>query len=416
MSPPAPLVSPIARLADRWGAPTQHFWLRGAPPRGAVEFDEETGVWDVHGYPESVAVLSDPEVFSSDTSRRFLPDPGAYDSSGVLTELDPPEHRVLRKLVNRAFTPKLVGEMEPWIADVTGELLDAVDGQDGIELMNDLAYPLPVTVIAGLLGVPAADRDLFRRWADELFPTAAPPAVRAGDEQTAGIEAAFDLERRMNDYFAEHVDDRRRHPREDLLSGLVRAETEGERLTGRALSNFVQLLFLAGYVTTALLLGNTVLCLDTHPEGAALVRRDRTAVPAVIEESLRLMTPFEVVHRVTTRPTVLGDRTLAEGEMVALWLGAANRDRRVFPRPHAFDPGRGSNVHLGFGRGIHYCLGASLARLEGRIAISALLDRFPSLRTDPSNPPVFLQSPEVSGARVLPLLVGRHGGPSSALC
>ncbi|MEU9205635.1 cytochrome P450 [Streptomyces sp. NPDC048332] len=409
MTPPTSSVSPIARLADRWGAPAQHFWIRGVPPRCPVEFDEELGVWNVYGHHEAVAALSDPTSFSSDTSRHFLPDPGAYDSSGVLTELDPPEHHTLRKLVNRAFTPKLVAAMEPWIADVTDELLDSVDGRDGIELINDLAYPLPVTVIAVLLGVPTADRALFRDWADQVFRTAAPPSVNGSEEQTAGIDASFGLARRMTDYFGEHVDDRRRHPREDLLSGLVGAEADGERLTGQALVNFVQLLFLAGYVTTALLLGNTVLCLDTHPEEAARVRRDRAAVPAVIEESLRLMTPFEVVHRVTTRATELGGRRLAEGEMTALWLGAANRDERVFPRPHAFDPARGSGPHLGFGRGIHYCLGASLARLEGRVAINALLDRFPSLRTDPGKPPVFMESPEISGARTLPLLTARGG-------
>ncbi|MGW5368905.1 cytochrome P450 [Streptomyces sp. NPDC004011] len=387
--------------------PEQHFWLRDDRPAGPVRFDECRGVWNVYGHPETVRVLSDPGVFSSDTNRHFLPEPDDYDTGGILTQLDPPEHRALRRLVGGTFTPGTVAALEPRIASLTRELLDAVDDRHEIELIGDFAQPLPITVIACLLGVPREDRDLFRHWADELFPGTEPPSVGGNPEQNRHVDAAYDLSRRMSDYFAAHIGERRRHPGEDLLSRLVHAETDGERLSDTALTAFVELLFLAGYVTTALLLGNTALCLDAHPGHAARLRADRSGIPAVIEESLRLMTPFAVFHRVVTERVELGGQRLAPGQVVALWLGAANRDENVFSRPHVFDPARDPNPHLGFGRGIHFCLGAPLARLEGRIALGALLDRFPRLRTDPDNPPVFLASPEVSGPRFLPLLTGR---------
>jgi hypothetical protein len=408
MVPPRLPRSPIARLADGWGVPQQHFWLRGDRPAGPVRFDECRGVWNVYGHPETVRVLSDPGVFSSDTNRHFLPEPDDYDTGGMLTQLDPPEHRVLRRLVGGTFTPGTVAALEPRITSLTRELLDAVDDRHEIELIGDFAQPLPITVIACLLGVPREDRDLFRQWADELFPGTEPPSVGGNPEQNRHVDAAYDLSRRMTDYFAAHIDERRRHPGGDLLSRLVHAEINGERLSDTALTAFVELLFLAGYVTTALLLGNTALCLDAHPEHTARLRADRSGIPAAIEESLRLMTPFAVFHRVVTERVELGGQRLLPGQIVALWLGAANRDESVFSRPHVFDPARDPNPHLGFGRGIHFCLGAPLARLEGRIALGALLDRFPRLRTDPDNPPVFLASPEVSGPRLLPLLTGRR--------
>ncbi|MEU9646607.1 cytochrome P450 [Streptomyces sp. NPDC048188] len=386
--------------------PEQHFWLRGDRPARPVGFDECQGVWNVYGHSETVRVLSDPGVFSSDTNRHFLPEPDDYDVDGMLTQLDPPEHRALRRLVGKTFTPGAVAALEPRVASLTRELLDAVDGRREIELIRDFAQPLPITVIACLLGVPREDHALFRQWADELFPGTEPPSVGGNPEQNRHVDAAYDLSRRMSEYFAAHIDERRRRPGEDLLSRLVHAETDGERLSGTALTAFVELLFLAGYVTTALLLGNTALCLDAHPAHTARLRADRSGIPAAIEESLRLMTPFAVFHRVVTEHVELGGQRLLPGQIVALWLGAANRDEKVFSRPHVFDPARDPNPHLGFGRGIHFCLGAPLARLEGRIALGALLDRFPRLCTDPDNPPVFLSSPQVSGPRLLPLLTG----------
>ncbi|QIB42408.1 cytochrome P450 [Streptomyces aureoverticillatus] len=422
---------PLSVLADQWGAPEAHFWLRGVAPERPVAFDEQAGLWNVYGYPEAVEVFSDPAAYTSDTVPYIAPDAPEYEKSGLLTQMDPPAHRQLRQLVARAFTPRLVAGLAPRISALTHELLDQADGRGALELVDDLAHPLPVTVIAELLGVPASDRPLFRQWSEEIFPREKETA-RGGSAGTDGggaadgdggsggasgtdggsdeVAAAFDLSRRMNEYFAVHVDDRRRQPREDMLTRLVQAEVDGERLSEAALGNFAQLLLVAGHITTTMLLGNTVLCLDAHPERRAELRRDPAALPAVIEESLRLLTPFEVFYRATTRDVELGGQRVPAGQVLALWTGAANRDERVFAGPHDFVPGRDPNPHLAFGRGIHFCLGAPLARLEGRIALGILLERHPELRTDPDNPPVLMANPELTGPRTLPLLTaGRPG-------
>jgi len=207
----------------------------------------------------------------------------------------------------------------------------------------------------------------------------------------------------MTAYLAEHAAERRRRPRADLLTRLVHAEVDGERLPDDQVINFAILLLLAGHITTTMLLGNTVLCLDAHRELQEKVRADRGLIPPVIEESLRLLTPFAAIGRATTREAVLGGITIPADEMLLVWLAAANRDPRQFPDPDVFDPARDPNPHLAFGRGVHFCLGAPLARLEGRVALNILLDRVGTLRTDPDDPVEFLPAPTLTGVRRLPL-------------
>lgn len=319
-------------------------------------------------------------------------------------QLDPPDHGKLRKLVSHAFTPKIVAGLEPRISALTHELLDEVADRDRFELVTDLAYPLPVIVIAELLGVPSSDRPLFRKWVDQLFDNQDQFSLLDQDEeQRALLEKRMAQAQVMLDYLRAHADERRRQPREDLLTQLVQAEVDGERLTDPEVANFANLLLTAGHITTTMLLGNTVLCLDTHPEQAARVRADRSTVPGAIEESLRLLTPFAATFRLTTTEVEIAGQRIPADEVIAVRLAAANRDRRQFADPDVFDPTRDPNPHLGFGRGIHFCLGAPLARLEGRIALNILLDRFPVLRTDPDNPPVFLPAPDLTGLKTLPL-------------
>ncbi|QDQ14780.1 cytochrome P450 [Streptomyces spectabilis] len=401
---PSTCPSPLTTLVDRWGAHPVHFWLRGQEPARAVEFDERLGVWNVYGHREAVEVFADPGGYSSDVVHHFAPDAPEYERSGMLTQMDPPEHRKLRRLVSRAFTPRLVAGLAPRIGALTHELLDRADGGSGLDLVADLAHPLPVIVIAELLGVPSEDRELFREWAEELLARSEVAAVGRTAQSADMVAAVLDLSARMSAYFGAHAEERRRRPQDDLLTALVRAEVDGERLSAAALGNFAQLLLVAGHVTTTILLGNAVLCLDAHPGARERVRADRTLVPAVIEEALRLLPPFSMFYRATTRATELGGQRLPAGQVVALWLGAANRDARVFADPHGFHPERDPNPHLGFGRGIHFCLGAPLARIEARIALDILLERFPRLRTDPGRPPVFQTTPEVVGPRALPLL------------
>ncbi|MGK4580036.1 cytochrome P450 [Kitasatospora sp. HPMI-4] len=391
--------------ADEWGSHPQQFWLRGRQPEQPVRFDEKLGFWNVYGYQESLDILGDPGTYSSDTTRRFLPDADESLTAGNLVQLDPPDHRKLRTLVSHAFTPKIVAELEPRIGALTHELLDATTGQDRLELVNDLAYPLPVIVIAELLGVPSSDRAMFREWVGNLLDNDDQFSLSdQSEEQKRLLQKRIEQAQVMVSYLHSHADERRRQPREDLLTLLVQAEVDGERLTDREVANFANLLLTAGHITTTMLLGNTVLCLDANPEQAARVRADRSLVPGAIEESLRLLTPFTAVFRRTTTEVEIAGQRIAEDEVLAVRLSAANRDQRQFADPDVFDPTRDPNPHIGFGRGIHFCLGAPLARLEGRIALNILLDRFPVLRTDPDNPPVFMAAPDLTGLRSLPLL------------
>ncbi|MGP4018409.1 cytochrome P450 [Saccharopolyspora sp. 5N708] len=392
----------MTTLADTWGINEAQFWLRGVQPDQPVQYDSQTGMWNVYGYPEILQAISDPATFSSN-AQRLVPEATGF-TEGNLVQMDPPEHHKLRKLVSHAFTPKVVADLEPRIAALTNELLDAVT--DRAELVADLAYPLPVIVIAELLGVPASDRGLFKKWVDAMFTNSNSFSLKKrSKEQEEYMAKAMEQVQELVDYLGEHVAQRRRSPRADLLSKLVAAEVDGVRLSDAEVVNFGMVLLIAGHITTTMLLGNTVLCLDAHPEQFAEVRAKRALVPSAIEESLRYFSPFAAVSRVTDREVELGGQQIPADELLLLWIAAANRDARQFADPDVFDITRDPNPQIGFGRGIHFCLGAPLARLEGRVALNILLDRFPRLRTDPANAPEFIPSPSMTGVRKLPLLL-----------
>ncbi|MGJ6961273.1 cytochrome P450 [Streptosporangium sp. G11] len=393
----------MTTIADTWGLHEGHFWLRGRHPDQPVSFDADTGMWNVFGHPEALRILSDPKTFSSDAGR-VVPEV-RRPSERSITQLDPPMHSKLRKLVSHAFTPKVVADLEPRIAELTRELLDEVADPDRLELVADLAYPLPVIVIAELLGVPSGDRHLFKQWVDRIFESSQQfSLVKRSEEQDRNLAVAMEQVKHLTDYLGEHAAERRRHPRSDLLTKLVEAEVDGERLSQAEVVNFANILLIAGHITTTMLLGNTVLCLDTHPEQLARTREDRSTIPAVIEESLRFFSPFAALGRVTNTDVELAGQHVPADQLLMVWIAAANRDPREFADPDVFDPSRTPNSHLGFGRGIHFCVGAPLARLEGRVALNILLDRFPHLRTDPDEPPSFIPSPNMTGVRKLPLL------------
>ncbi|WP_290060262.1 cytochrome P450 [Amycolatopsis solani] len=399
-------------LADTWGLHESQFWLRGKQPEARVRHAPELGVWNVYGHPEAEEVLCDPATYSSDTTR-LVPQEMMKDadlkemSAGNLLQLDPPLHNKMRKLVSRAFTPKVVADLEPRIAAVTNELLDAAGGGGRLELVEDLAYPLPVIVIAELLGVPASDRYLFKGWADKLFDSSEQFSLKEQTKtQEESVKKSLEGQKALAEYLATHVDERRKQPREDLLTKLVEAEVDGERLTRNEVVNFANVLLLAGHITTTMLLGNAVLCLDTHPEWDRRVRADRSLLPPAIEESLRYLSPFAAVARTANREVELGGVTVPPDQMLLVWVAAANRDERVFTDPDTFNPLRDPNPHLAFGRGIHFCIGAPLARLEGRVALDILFDRYPALRTIPGEPPKFQINPSMTGVRELPLAIG----------
>jgi cytochrome P450 len=396
-------------MADTWGVHEAQFWLRGQAPEAPVRYDAQAGIWCVYGYEEVQHVLANPGTFSSNTQRVIPQDmlEGAEEfSEGNLIQMDALEHKKLRRLISHAFTPKVVADMEPRIAELTHELLDEVADGDRMELVNDLAYPLPVIVIAELLGVPSSDRHRFREWGDALMESTQEFSFAdRSEEQKQRLQDAMLKVRKLSDYLREHVEDRRKNPREDLITKLVQAEVDGEHLTDNEVVNFSNVLLIAGHITTTMLLGNSILCLDTHPEWFARIREDRSMIPAAIEEALRFYSPFAGTARATTTEVELGGERIPADSLVVTFLGVANRNPKQFPDPDTFDPTRDPNPHMAFGRGAHFCIGAPLARLEGRVALNILLDRFPNLRSDPDKPPRFLPSLSMTGVKELPLLL-----------
>jgi cytochrome P450 len=291
--------------------------------------------------------------------------------------------------------------LAPRIAEVTHELLDATGGATEFDLVSTLAYPLPVTVIAELLGLPTSDRGLFQSWADRLLTL---DAVDPHDPELAGKVDKVTAD--MLAYLHKHCADRRAHPRQDLISKLAAVEADGERLSDEEVVNFSVVLLIAGHITTTALLGNTVLCLDEHPEVGTELHADRSLVPAALEEVLRYRSSFTQVGRVTMTETELGGHVIPPDALISPWLLSANRDEREFPDPDRFDIHRTSNHHLAFGHGIHFCIGQLLARVEGRVAVGVLLDRYAQIRLTPGVPLEFFGR-GIFAARNIPVTV-RH--------
>jgi cytochrome P450 len=286
---------------------------------------------------------------------------------------DPPEHTRLRGLVSQAFTPKRIRELAPRIERIAEDLLDDALARREVDLVEALTYPLPVIVIAEMIGVPAEDRAQFKAWSDALvaplgsvfFTPPSPEMVAQQRRIRAELEA----------YFIRLVEERRRTPKDDLLTGLVQAEVEGSRLSFEELLAMLVLLLVAGNETTTNLIGNATLELLAHRDALAALRADPSRMPSAIDEVLRFASPVQMDPRIATRDVELRGTTIPAGEFVLCWLGAANRDEDVFERPETFEVRRERNPHLAFGFGPHYCLGASLAALEAVVAMRVLLAR-----------------------------------------
>ena len=352
--------------------------------------------WNVFRYADVRQASADPAVFSSDLSP--LNPAMSRIQRGTMTRLDPPVHHKLRRLVSQSFTPRRVADLAPRITQVANELLDEASGSDRLDLVSQFAYPLPVIVIAELLGVLSSDRELFHRWADHLL------SMPRTDIRSEGFATQVeDALREMDEYLLRHCRARRRRPGDDLISALVTAEVDGERLDDEEVVNFSRLLLVAGHITTTLLLGNTVLCLDENQRAASELRADRALIPPALEEVLRFRSPFPQIARYTTREVELSGQVLPANQLVLIWLLAANHDERQFPDPERFDIHRTPNEHVSFGHGIHFCLGAPLARLEGKIAVDVLLTRLADIQITRTSP---LQSYDsVFEPRSLPLTV-----------
>jgi cytochrome P450 len=346
--------------------------------------DGETPIWFVTRYDDVVALLTDNERFVLDPALAFSPEELAEGRrTGALPELDPrvntsllnldgADHRRLRKLVTMAFTPRIVEQLRPRIRQVADELVDRVAPNGRMELVDDFAFPLPITVIAELLGVPVDDQNRFRTWSSAFVTPALTPelqeeAARHGEEFIAYLDELFAR--------------RRAEPTEDLVSALVRAEDEGDHLSENELYSMVVLLVVAGHETTVSLITNAVHALLAHPDVLAALQSDLSRIPIAVEELLRFDSPVErTITRWVAADVELGGERLARGDLAIAVIGSANRDESQFADADTLDLARAENRHVGFGRGPHYCLGAPLARLETAIALASLLERLPNLR------------------------------------
>lgn len=338
--------------------------------------------WLATNYDDVIAILKDPR-FSKDPQKFAL---AAGEQAGAeqtnllnrfvtarrdMLTVDPPDHTRLRGLVSKAFTPRMIEQLRPRIQQITDSLLDAVQGKTSIDLIADFALPLPITVISEMLGIPVADRAQFHTWSQLIVTGAA----------SAQPEAALAALGAFVEYIKTLLAEKRAHPGSDLISGLVHAEENGDRLRESELISTVFLLIVAGHETTVNLIGNGVLALLQHPDQMRLLRNDLSLISSAVEELLRYTSPVSLSSlRWANEDVPLHGEVIRRGELVFVALMGANTDPLHFTDPAALDITRQENHHLAFGKGIHFCLGAPLARLEGQIAISTLLQRLPNLQ------------------------------------
>ncbi len=344
------------------------------------------GNWVLVRYADASSVLRDPRFSNNpawlgpEAMAQGGSSPIRVVGSRVMMFLDPPDHTRLRSLVSKAFTPKVVEGLRPRIQALVDELLDGVAERGEMDVLADLGYPLPTIVICELLGVPVEDRELFKDWsadASRLLDGHLPQ-----DVETRGLAATMQLAQ----YFTDLVAKRKAEPRDDLLSAMLAAEEDGQRLTHEELLTTATLLLLAGFETTMNLVGNGVLVLLQHPSELSRLRADPALDRPAVEELLRYEGPVHVTARIATTDVEVGGQLIRKGEQAAVVLAAANRDPDQFPDPNRLDVGRSDNRHLAFAAGPHYCLGAALARIEARAAIATLVRRFPDLEVVTAEP------------------------------
>lgn len=356
--------------------------------------DPQSGVWHVFLYDDVQRVLSEHATFSSRMAGENPSETGQLFAASLINT-DPPRHRQLRSLVTQAFTPRAVEALAPRISEIANELLAAAISAGAMDLIRELAYPLPVIVIAELLGIPAGDRDRFKQWSDAIVSQTRP----AGNEHNHD-----DANREMADYFLGMIEQRRCRPGNDLISRLLAAQIEGEHLSVVELLGFCSLLLVAGNETTTNLIGNAVLCFSEDPGTVQRLVAEPALLPEAVEEVLRYLSPVQSMYRVAAADTTIGGHRIPAGSPLVAWIGSANRDQKHFTDPDVFDVGRAPNRHLAFGQGIHFCLGAPLARLEARIALHTVIDRLPGLALAPGTHLERMNSTIIYGLKKLPVV------------
>jgi cytochrome P450 len=360
------------------------------------------GIWVLTRYDDAVMVLRDPR-FGREGMADLLEARLGYGTDVSHTRdmlfRDPPDHTRLRGLVNRAFTPRVVEAMRPHIQDIVDGLLDRVEGAHGMDVIEDLAYPLPVRVICEMLGVPTSDQEVFRQWSADIA-RSLDAAILPADSEV--IPRGREAREALSAYLRSLIATCRKNPRADLLSALIAVEEEGSKLSEGELVSTCALLLIAGHETTVNLIGNGLLALLQHPDQMRALSDNPALIQCAVEELLRFDGPVQRTGRMTMVDVGIGGRQIPKGSIVTAVIGAANRDPAHFPDPDRLDVARRDNRHIAFGFGIHFCLGAPLARIEGQVAIGTLLRRMPAVKLV-SDTPKWRESSVLRGLKTLPV-------------
>ena len=360
--------------------------------KSPVRYDESRSCWDVFRYEDVHYILKNPKLFSSER--------GSGTLQGSILTMDPPRHTKMRNLVNKAFTPKAVKDLTNKIEEVTLYLLDQVKEKGTMDLVHDLAGPLPVIIIAELLGIPTKDRDLFKTYSDVLVEGAKDNSSEAFQRMTQKRKEGNEF---LKEYFKKIIKERKNNPEEDLISLLIEAKIDGEKLTEEELLSFCVLLLVAGNETTTNLITNAVRYMTEDKKIQEQARTNLPLIPKLVEETLRFYPPIQAIGRIAKEHVKVGGKTIQKGEQVICWVASANRDEQKFAEPNRFSLERKLNPHLSFGFGIHFCLGAPLARLEAEVALVTLLSTFSKLEDVKGTKLEAIPSPFVFGVKSLPL-------------
>jgi len=355
-----------------------------------VHWSVPLGSWILTRYSDVLPALKEPRLISSRMPLylKYLPDdlrarmgPLTRHLEKWLVNSDPPDHTRLRALVSKAFTPAVVEKLRHHIQEIVDGLLDPLEGSGHMDIIRDFAYPLPAIVITEMLGVPAADRDQFKKWSEDIV-----AFTGGGGLALAGVADRSQLSLiEASEYFRKALQERRCQPREDLISALVTVEEQGDSLNEEELLAMCVLLFVAGHETTMNLIGNGLLALLQNPGQMQKLRNDWSLIKSAVEEFLRFESPLQRQSRLASEDFEIAGRPIRRGQSVFAMAGAANRDPAQFKDPDVLDVSRKENRHVAFGAGLHFCIGAPLARLEAQIATNTLLHRFPSLRLSVSD-------------------------------
>jgi cytochrome P450 len=373
-------------------------WYQTMRQERPVFYDEQSRVWHVFRYDEVLRVLTDHTAFS----KGLLASNETLKAAPVISSVlraDPLSHRQLHNIVMQAFAPHVIERLEPRVSNIITTYLDRVITTGEMDVIKDLAFPLPILVIGHLLGIEQDEH--FKRWLDALISEGFQD--HTSEQRASSFQAMMPQILAMCQSFTRVLEERRRHPQNDLVSALTEAHIQGQYLSDSELVGFFVVLLGSGTQSTTTLIGNAILCFDEHPEIMDCLRTRPALLPTAIEEVLRYRSPVQALNRVTTREVILGDQRINAGQTIIAWLGSANHDEAQFPEPERFDIQRQPNRHLAFAHGIHFCVGAPLARLEVRILLNAMLERLTELHRRRDIPLDPIRSPGLFALKSLPI-------------